>query len=173
MTTKEIAARLKELCSQGEFEKALDGEAQRQPDGIGKSMDFAALCLLSRDIAHAAGRAGGRLFCFGPPLFRRLDRLAVDCSGSGAGLATGMLAQCGVERIPDFRPCPVALELAEDGVAGGARRKIPARQRAPRAARAQQKQDGVHRLAHAGRARSPARIGGSRIARSATPKWPG
>ncbi len=57
---------------------------------------------------------------------------------------------------PDRLPGPLALELAEDIVDRRAWKKAVAGQVAPRAAGAQQMQNGVHRRPHVRLARSPA-----------------
>jgi hypothetical protein len=70
-----------------------------------------------------------------------------------------LLAQSHVQLFPDGLPHAVLLELAENIVDRRARRKFVARQVAPRAARAKQIEDCVHRRPHIGLAWPPARQG--------------
>jgi hypothetical protein len=73
------------------------------------------------------------------------------------GLASRPPARRHMQLRPDRFPGAAALKLAKDVVDGRAWRKAVARQTAPGATGAQQIQNGVHRRAHVGFARSPAR----------------
>src|SRR5215472_10936696 len=75
-------------------------------------------------------------------------------TGKPAGPARVM--QPYIQLDPDRLPGAVRLKLAKDVVDGRAWRKAVARQVAPRAAGAQQIQNGVHRYPHVGLARSSA-----------------
>src|SRR5277367_3345724 len=92
------------------------------------------------------------------PLFGRFQRLAVEDRGGRAGLAAERFAQRHVELFPNALPDAVALELAEDVVDRGTRRKCAARQIPPGTAGAQKIEDRIHRPAHVGLARPPARL---------------
>ena len=92
------------------------------------------------------------------PFFRRFQRLAVEDRGGRAGLAAERFAQRHVELFPNALPHAVALELAEDVVDRGTRRKCAARQIPPGTACAQKIEDRIHRRAHIRLARPPARL---------------
>src|SRR5271166_4955938 len=65
------------------------------------------------------------------PLFRRLDRLAVENRSRAARLPAHRLAQRHMQLGPDRLPDAITLELAKDVVDGRAGRKAVAGQMAP------------------------------------------
>ena len=118
----------------------VDHDPHRQPFAVDQGADLAALHMLAGVVTHLVVFTALNL---APP--------------PRAGLPPHPLAQRQIQLGPDRLPDPSMLELAKDVVDRRARRKSVAGQIAPRAAGAQQIQNGVHRRPHVGLARSPAR----------------
>ena len=118
----------------------MDDGGDQQPIGIGQKMAFAPLDALASIVAARAAS------------LRRLDRLAVDHSGGGTGLAPHRLARGHHQGVVDAVPDPIVAPAVEEPLYGRHRRKILGQQ-APVATCCRNVEDAVQNLAQIRRSR--------------------